>query len=104
MISGFKAILTWFKNNKPFRERAVFKLERKISERRVVGKLHADRVATLISENYPVLEKGNKAYPGMYQRALTKVMDGLTDEETEEVQRTREEWQQKGPPIDVRLK
>jgi hypothetical protein len=31
-------------------------------------------------------------------------MQGLTDEEMEEVEKTKEEWQESGPPIDMRLK
>lgn len=92
------------KNNKPFKERAVFKLERKLSDRRIVGKLHADRVDATIKANSPDLETGDKSYPGLYQRALTEVMQGLTDEEMEEVEKTKEEWQESGPPIDMRLK
>ena len=92
------------KNNKPFKERAVFKLERKLSDRRIVGKLHADRVDATIKAKSPDLEVGDKSYPGLYQRALTEVMQGLTDEEMEEVEKTKEEWQESGPPIDMRLK
>lgn len=53
---------------------------------------------------HPGLEKGDKEYPGQFQKALTVLMKELTDEELTEMERTREEWQGAGPPIDVRLK
>ena len=52
----------------------------------------------------PDVEKGNKAYPGHFQRCLTALMKTLTAGELEEVERTQEKWQNDGPPIDVRLK
>jgi hypothetical protein len=99
-----QAVHTWFRNNKPFKDRAVFKLERKLSSRRVVGKLYADRIDAVMDEKCPDTQRGTRDYPGMYQRGLTEVMQGLTDEEMETVEKTKEEWQENGPPIDVRLK
>ena len=53
---------------------------------------------------HPEMEKGDKEYPGKFQMALTAHMKELTDEELAEMEKTREEWQGAGPPIDVRLK
>jgi hypothetical protein len=99
-----QAVYTWFKNNKPYRDRAVFKLERKIPLRRVVGKLRADQIHDLVKDTNPEVEKGHQAYPGCFQKALTRLMMELTEEEMEEMETVRLEWQISGPPIDVRLK
>ena len=37
-----QSVFTWFKNHKPFRDRKVFRLQRKTPLRRVVGKLKED--------------------------------------------------------------
>lgn len=95
---------TWFKNNKPYKDRAVFKLERKIPLRHVIGKLKADEIHEKVVAADPDVEKGDKTYPGHFQKGLTSVMNALTKEEMEEMERIREEWQNVGPPIDVRLK
>jgi hypothetical protein len=97
-------VYTWFKNNKPFKDRAVFKLERKIPLRRVIAKLRADDVHDMVVKAAPDLEKGDKGYPGHFQKAVTAVMQGLTSEELAEMEQIREEWQATGPPIDVRLR
>jgi hypothetical protein len=99
-----KAVHTWFKNNKPFKDRAVFKLERKIPLRRVIGKLRSDKVHDMVVAAHPEAEKGDKEYPGQFQKALTAHMKELTAEELTEMETTREEWQGAGPPIDVQLK
>jgi hypothetical protein len=104
LTGEWKAVYTWFKNNKPYKDRAVFKLERKIPLRRVIGKLRSDKVHDMVMATHPDLEKGDKEYPGQFQKALTTYMKELTEEELAELERTREEWQRAGPPIDVRLK
>jgi hypothetical protein len=50
------------------------------------------------------IQKGDKAYPGLFQKAVTEHIKGLSDDELEEMEATRDEWQSSGPPIDVRLK
>lgn len=82
----------------------MFKLERKIPLRRVVGKLKTDRIHEMVKEVNPEVEKGHPAYPGYFQKALTTVMDELTEDEMEEMEAVRAEWQISGPPIDVRLR
>jgi signal recognition particle subunit SEC65 len=103
-LKSIQAVHTWFKNNKPYKDRAVFKLERKIPLRRVVGKLKSKEIEDKVKILNPDIEKGDKTYPGYFQKALTDVMKDLTAEETEEMEATRAEWQEVGPPIDVRLK
>ena len=99
-----QAVYTWFKNNKPYKDRAVFKLERKIPLRRIVGKLKANEIHEVVVAANPEVEKGDKNYPGHFQKGLTAIMKALTTEEMEDMERIREEWQNAGPPIDVRLK
>jgi signal recognition particle subunit SEC65 len=104
LYTQIQAIYTWFKNNKPYKDRAVFKLERKIPVRRVIGKLKAEEIDEMVMTLAPDVEKGDKTYPGYFQKALTSLMNKLTAEEMDEMERIREEWQNIGPPIDVRLK
>jgi len=95
---------TWFKNNKPFKDRQVFRLERKIPLRRVVGKLKSTEIREIIEETSPNLPKGDKSYPGLYQQAVTQYMSQMSKEERKEMEEVLEEWQSQGPPLDVRLK
>jgi hypothetical protein len=82
----------------------VFKLERKIPLRRVVGKEKAAEINEIISSQHPDLHKGDKSYPGIYQQAVTEVMRNMSDEDTQEMRELQAEWQAEGPPLDVRLK
>lgn len=82
----------------------VFKLERRIPVRRVVGKLLHDRVHDHVTSKTPGLKRGDKAYPGLYQQAVTEVMGQLDADEKAEMAKTRDEWQETGPPLDIRLK
>jgi hypothetical protein len=97
-------VYTWFNNNKPFKDRAVFKLERKTHVRHVVGKLKADHIDAMISADNPDVKKGDKSYPGLFQKAVSKYIKDLSDEEREEMEKVRDEWQASGPPIDVQLR
>ena len=95
---------TWFKNNKPYKDCSVFKLERKIPLRRVIGKLKANEIHEMVMLSTPDVEKGDKAYLGHFQKSLMALMKDLTTEELEEMEGLQDKWQKDGPPIDVRLK
>jgi len=84
-------VYTWFKNHKPFKDRQVFKLERKIPVRRVVGKLKAAEINDIIAARHPDLHKGDKQYPGIYQQTVTEFMANQSDEEKQEMQDILEE-------------
>jgi hypothetical protein len=79
-------------------------LERKIPLRRVIGKLKADEIGEIVAATAPDVRKGDKGYPGHFQKALTGLMKSLSEEELEEMEGIREEWQTVGPPIDVHLR
>ena len=100
----YKAVYTWFKNNKPFKDRAVFRIERKIPLRRVVGKLRAEEIHSIISDKYPDVQKGEKDYPGLFQKCLTEYLREISSEEMEEMEKIRDEWQLAAPPVDIQLK
>jgi hypothetical protein len=102
-MNCLKAVHNWFKNNKPFKDRAVFRLERKIALRRVVGKLKADLIQDLMAENRPDIQKGDKKYPGAFQLAVTDFMDGMSEEDLAEMKVKQAEWQANGPPMKIRL-
>lgn len=70
----------------------------------MIGKLRSDKVHDMVMVAHPELEKGDKDYPGEFQKKLTIYMKELTEKELEEMETIREEWQGAGPPIDVRLK
>jgi len=95
---------TWFKNNKLFKDRQVFRLERKIPIRRVVGKVKSAEIEEIIKERSPNLPKGDKSYPGLYQQAVTQYMTQMSEEERKEMEEVLAVWQSTGPPLDVRLK
>lgn len=82
----------------------MFKLERKIPFRRVVGKAKAAEIDDIITAEHPDLHRGDKSYPGIYQQTVSKYMKNMSQEETQEMQEMQEEWQAEGPPLDVRLK
>ena len=100
----FQAVHNWLKNHRPFKERQVFKLERKIPLRRVVGKLKAKEIEAIIFEKYPDLHKSDKTYPGIFQQAVTEVMTQMDDAEAKRMQDELSDWQADGPPLDLRIK
>jgi hypothetical protein len=79
-------------------------LERKLSLRQVLAKLKAEDIHEMIVTDHPEVQKGQKGYPGYFQKALTELKNDMTDEEVQELETIREEWQTAGPPIDVRLR
>lgn len=95
---------TWFKNHKPFKDRQVFKIARKIPLRRAVGKARAAEINEIIRIEHPDLQRGDKTFPGIYQKAVTEYMKNMSDEENQEMQELLDEWQAEGPPLDIRLK
>ena len=104
IITPIQAVHTWYKNNKPFKDKAVFKVERKIPLRRVIAKLRTDEIHQSVLADYLDIEKGDKIYPGCFQKSVTKYISELSSEETEEMEKIRTEWQNSGPPLEVRLK
>jgi hypothetical protein len=79
-------------------------MERKIPLRRVIAKLRTDEIHTSVLADHPDIEKGDKSYPGCFQKAVTKYMSELGAEEREKMEKIRTEWQNSGPPLEVRLK
>lgn len=103
-IKLHKAVYTWFRNNKPYKDRQVFRMERKVPLRRVVGSERSEEIHELVSKKHPEAKRGETKYPGYFQKALTDYMAGLSPAELEELEQTRAEWQAQGPPIDQKLK
>lgn len=79
-------------------------MERKIPLRRVVAKLKTDEIHKAVSADHPNIEKGDKNYPGCFQKSVTAYISNMNKVEKEEMERIRTEWQNKGPPLEVRLK
>jgi len=52
----------------------------------------------------PDVQKGARNYPGLFQKALSRYMEGMEKTEMEEMEHILTEWQASGPPTDVRLK
>lgn len=82
----------------------MFRLERKIPVRRVVAKLRATEIHELVMEDCPEVEKGSSEYPGLFQKSVSKYIRNLSADELNEMETTRKEWQENGPPRDVQLK
>ena len=94
----------WLKNNKPFKDRAVFRLAKKIPLHCVVGNLKVDDIHRMVLVQHPDVEKGNKSYPGLFQKAVTEYIGGLGEDEKAEFEKIKEEWQTRSPPREVQLK
>jgi hypothetical protein len=47
---------------------------------------------------------GTKKYIGGYQKALSKVVNELTEEEQEEYRAMAKEWTKRSPPVEVQRK
>ena len=82
----------------------MFKVERKLTLRWVVGRVRAAEVERLIKSTHPNLEKGDKTYPGLYQKCLTVYMNGLDSEDKKALEGEMERWQREGPPMELRIK
>jgi len=82
----------------------VFKMERKIPLRRVVAKLKAEDIHEIVESTHPDIPKGNKEYPGLFQKAVTEYVREMSDQEAREMEQIRMEWQDSGPPEDVQLR
>ncbi|MDX6295882.1 MAG: hypothetical protein QOH50_5052 [Kribbellaceae bacterium] len=70
----------------------------------MVGRTKAKEVEALVKELHPDLEKGDKAYPGCYQKTLSRYIESLSGQELEELQLEQQNWQNEGPPMEYRLK
>ena len=68
-------------------------------------------IRDVIKEHYRELveaeipyKRGEKEYIGHYQRAVTSVLENMTDEEVEAAETILESWNKEGAPADVQLK
>jgi hypothetical protein len=59
--------------------------------------------AELVNEQIP-FNSSDKGYLGCYQRAVTTVLNQMTDEELEEAGNILEQWNSNGAPSDLQLK
>ena len=50
------------------------------------------------------LKSNDNRYLGGYQKAVTAVLEGMNDEDREEIQNTVDLWNEEGGPSDLRLK
>ena len=57
-----------------------------------------------MASKYPDMARGDKAYPGLYQRELSEIMARMSAEDMAEMQELQAEWEANAPPIDVRLR
>jgi hypothetical protein len=94
----------WFSNNvakKDTRDDTPKqKQSRQFSIRDVVKTSHKDEIHQLIATDTSAAV-GHKDWLRLYPAALTKVVEGLNDEEKEEAQKTVREWNDNGAPRDV---
>ena len=79
-------------------------MERKLTLRWVVGRVRAAEVEQLIKSTHPNVEKGDRTYPGLYQKCLTTYMNGLDSEDRKSLEGQMERWQREGPPMELRTK
>jgi len=94
-------VKAWFQNcarRKGIKER--FQLGRKFSVCRVVFREKADEIWRLVQE-WAGVAPGHREYLGYFQRAVTEIMDEMSDNELEDMEVKRKEWEQEAYPADV---
>jgi hypothetical protein len=69
-----------------------------------VGRDRAAEVERLIKSTYPEVQRGDKAYPGCYQKCLTAYVNSLSKEDKVAFQEKRDKWQEQGPPMELRMR
>ena len=79
-------------------------MERKIPLRRVIAKLKTDEIHMSVLAEHPNIEKGDKNYPSCFQKSVTAYISQMNKVEREQMESIWTEWQNKGPPLEVRLK
>jgi len=96
---------TWYNNHRGgTKNRRVFKFQRKIPLRNVVAHFRGEDVRTEVEANSPDAKPGSSEYLSHYQRALTKVLNSLSNDEREEYEALRQEWQDTTPPAEIQRK
>ena len=58
----------------------------------------------MVIKDHPDVPKGDKRYPGFFQKAMSEYLKNMTDDERETMEKTREDWQNDCPPMDIRLR
>lgn len=66
----------------------------------MVKSTHKDKIHELVAKATKA-EPGHKDWLPHYPAALTQVLEGLTEEEREEAEKTLEEWNEDGVPREV---
>ena len=77
---------------------------RKITTRWVVGRIKQKEIDSLFAQTHPGIEKGDKSYPGLYQKCLSTYIKSMSEQEQEEMKELQVTWQEEGPPMDLWLK
>jgi hypothetical protein len=75
------------------------KLKQTYKLRDVVKEIHRQRI-----EDEIPYESTDPKYLGCYQRALTKILEQLSEDELEEAERTLISWNKEGVPASMQLK
>jgi len=99
-----QAVGSWFRNNKPFKDKITFKLEKKLSLRRVVAREKAEEIHAKVLEDDPDIQKGSKQYLGKFQKVLSQYMELMSAECKAEMEEQRAKWEKEGPPPELRVK
>jgi len=64
----------------------------------------AAEIHDMVASRNPNIEKGDKSYPGLFQKALTQYMGRMDQPEKDRLETIRGGWQETGPPVDVQLR
>jgi hypothetical protein len=67
--------------------------------RDVIKQIYSNRV-----QNENPYKPNDKAFVGNYQKAVTTVIEKLTEEELQEAEELVETWNEQGPPAEFQLK
>ena len=75
-------------------------MARKLSVWQVIFREKADEIRRLVQKRVGIAP-GHRKYLGYFQRAVTEIIDGMSDNEMEDMEAKRKEWEQEAYLADV---
>jgi hypothetical protein len=107
VLTDNKKIPVWYGNNAPKKD-SVRSLRdtgrsKRFTTRDVVKHEFKDKIDEVIKKD-PKYDGSHKTWLSLYPKAVTDVINGLTDDQEADIQEMAEEWNDRHPPIGVQAK
>jgi hypothetical protein len=107
VLTDNKKIPVWYGNNAPKKD-SVKSLRdtgksKRFTTRDVVKHEFKDKIDEVIKKD-PKYDGSHKTWLSLYPKAVTDVINGLTDDQEADIQEMAEEWNDRHPPIGVQAK